>query len=161
MRIWHRYLGFFLTGMMAIYAFSGIIMIFRNTDFLKQNKLVKQKLASGLQGEALGRALRSRDFKVESEKGDIIFFKQGTYNKATGEAQLTIKSWPQAIEKLTQLHKANTDSPLFYLNVFFGMSLLFFVLSSFWMFMPGTTIFRRGIYFVMAGVVLTIIMLFV
>jgi uncharacterized iron-regulated membrane protein len=36
MRIYHRYLGFFLAGIMAIYSVSGIIMIFRDTDFLKK-----------------------------------------------------------------------------------------------------------------------------
>ena len=37
-RVWHRYLGFFLAGIMAVYAVSGVVMIFRNTDFLKQEK---------------------------------------------------------------------------------------------------------------------------
>jgi hypothetical protein len=36
MRVYHRYLGFFLAGIMAIYSVSGIIMIFRDTDFLKK-----------------------------------------------------------------------------------------------------------------------------
>ena len=31
-RILHRYLGFFLAGIMMIYAVSGITLIFRNTD---------------------------------------------------------------------------------------------------------------------------------
>ena len=35
MRIYHRYLGFFLAGIMAVYAISGIVLIFRDTDFLK------------------------------------------------------------------------------------------------------------------------------
>ena len=33
MRILHRYLGYFLTGMMAVYAVTGFIMTFRDTDF--------------------------------------------------------------------------------------------------------------------------------
>jgi len=35
MRTYHRYLGFFLSGIMAVYAISGIILIFRDTEFLK------------------------------------------------------------------------------------------------------------------------------
>lgn len=35
MRIIHRYLGFFLAGIMAVYAVSGMVMVFRTTDFLK------------------------------------------------------------------------------------------------------------------------------
>jgi hypothetical protein len=61
---------------------------------------------------------------------------------------------------MTKMHKATTKDPLYYLNIFFGFSLLFFVVSSFWMFMPKTSIFRKGLYFTLAGLVLTLIMLF-
>ncbi|MFM8743655.1 MAG: hypothetical protein ACKODM_10070, partial [Cytophagales bacterium] len=64
-----------------------------------------------------------------------------------------------ALEKLTKMHKATTKSPLFFLNIFFGISLLFFVISAFWMFIPTSDIFKKGLYFTAAGIVLTIIML--
>jgi hypothetical protein len=160
MRIYHRYLGFFLAGIMAVYAISGIILIFRDTNFLKQETLVQQQLQPGLTADALGKAIRMKDLKIESVTGDVQNFKQGTYNTATGSVSYTTKSLPKMIEKLTHLHKASTKDPLFYLNVFFGVSLLFFVLSSFWMFMPKTSIFKKGLYFTLAGVVLTIVMLF-
>ena len=161
MRVYHRYLGFFLAGIMAVYALSGIVMIFRDTDFLKKEKLVEKKLSPGLNAEDLGKAIRIGDLKIESENGDLQTFSQGSYNKANGEVKYTMKSWPKIIEKLTQLHKANTKQPLFYLNIFFGISLLFFVISAFWMFMPKTTIFKKGLYFTLAGIILTIILLFV
>lgn len=161
MRVYHRYLGFFLAGIMAVYALSGIVMIFRDTDFLKKEKLVEKKLSPDLKAEELGKAIRINGLKIESENGDLQTFSQGSYNKATGEVKYTMKSWPKIIEKLTQLHKANTKQPLFYLNIFFGVSLLFFVISAFWMFMPETTIFKKGLYFTLAGIILTIILLFV
>jgi len=161
MRIWHRYLGFFLAGIMAVYALSGIVMIFRNTDFLKQEKTEKRIVKPGLSAEELGREFRIRDLKFESTNGDVVTFKDGSYNKVTGEAEHTTKSLPKLVSSLTQLHKANTNSPLFYLNIFFGLSLFFFVLSSFWMFMPGTSIFKKGLYFTLAGIILTLVMLFV
>ncbi len=65
------------------------------------------------------------------------------------------------LQKLTQLHKASTKQPLFFLNVFFAASLLFFVISSFWMFMPKTSIFKKGLYFTLAGIALTLILLWV
>ncbi len=160
MRIYHRYLGFFLAGIMAVYAISGIILIFRDTNFLKQTKRVEQQLQPGLTAEALGKAIRIKELKIESVNGDVQTFKNGTYNNATGAVSYSTKSLPKMIEKLTHLHKANTKDPLFYLNVFFGASLLFFVISSFWMFMPKTSIFKKGLYFTLAGVVLTLIMLF-
>lgn len=161
MRIWHRYLGFFLAGIMAVYALSGVILIFRDTDFLKKEKQIEKKLAAGLNAEQVGKEIKIRELKFDKENGDLQIFKQGTYNKLTGETKYTVKSLPFVLDKFTKLHKANTKHPLFYLNVFFGVSLLFFVISSFWMFMPKTTIFKRGLYFTLAGIILTIILLWI
>jgi hypothetical protein len=161
MRIYHRYLGFFLAGIMAVYAISGIILIFRDTNFLKKEKQITQQLSPNLSPEDIGKAIRNRDLKIESVNGDILTFRNGTYNKQTGTVNYTIKTLPRLVEKLTHLHKASTKEPLFYLNVFFGASLLFFVISSFWMFMPKTSIFKKGLYFTLAGIVLTLVLLLV
>ena len=160
MRIYHRYLGFFLAGIMAVYALSGIILIFRDTNFLKKTNHISQQLKPGLTPEDLGKAIRIRDLKIEATNGDTQTFKTGTYNSQTGAVNYTTKSLPFLVQKLNNLHKANTKHPLFYLNIFFGASLLFFVLSSFWMFMPKTTIFKKGLYYTLAGIVLTVILLF-
>jgi len=159
MRIYHRYLGFFLAGIMAVYSLSGIVLIFRDTNFLKQEKIVQQQLQPGLSADSVGKAIRMRDLKFTSVNGDVQSFKDGTYNTATGAVSYTTRSLPKFIEKLTHLHKASTKDPLFYLNVFFGVSLFFFVLSSFWMFMPKTSIFKKGLYFTLAGVALVVLML--
>ena len=111
MRVYHRYLGFFLAGIMAVYAVSGIVMIFRETEFLKSEVITEKILP--------------KDFKTE------------------------------------KMHKATTNEPLFFLNIFFGLSLLFFVVSSFWMFMPKTAIFKKGVYFTIGGIVLTLILLYI
>lgn len=161
MRIVHRYLGFFLAGIMAVYALSGIILIFRDSDFLKQEKQIVKTVKPNASGDDLGRMLELRGFKAEREEGDIVYFKEGTYNKKTGVADYKTKGLPFVLEKMSHLHKAKSGDPLFFLNIFFGLSLLFFVLSSFWMFMPKTTIFKKGLYFTAAGLVLTLILLFV
>ncbi len=161
MRVYHRYLGFFLAGIMAVYALSGIVLIFRETDFLKSEKLIEKKLASNLEADAVGKEIKMRDLKFEKVEGDLASFKQGTYNKATGEVKYSVKSLPFIVDKLTKLHKANTKSPVYFLNIFFGISLLFFVISSFWMFLPKTSIFKKGMLFAVAGLVLTLILIFV
>ncbi|MDP5170361.1 MAG: PepSY domain-containing protein [Bacteroidia bacterium] len=161
MRVVHRYLGFFLVGIMAMYALSGTVLIFRNTDFLKQTVEIERELAPNLSAEELGQALRMRGLKADKEEGDLLYFKQGTYNKATGVASYTEKKLPVLIDKMTHVHKATTDQPLYWLNIFFGASLLFFVVSSFWMFRPKTSIFRKGMYFTIGGFILTLIMLWV
>jgi uncharacterized iron-regulated membrane protein len=161
MRIWHRYLGFFLAGIMAVYAVSGVVMIFRNTDFLKKKETISKKLKPALSADDLGKEIRIRELKIESENGDVQSFKGGSYNKATGDVQYTVKSLPPVMDKLTKLHKASAGQPLFFLNVFFGASLLFFVVSSFWMFLPKTSIFKKGMYAALAGIILTLVLLFV
>ncbi|MCH4552963.1 MULTISPECIES: hypothetical protein [Aestuariibaculum] len=160
MRIIHRYLGFFLIGIMTVYALSGVVLIFRDSDFLKIESEVEKQLQPNLPTNQLGRELKIRDFKVAKEEGDVLFFNNGEYNKATGEAKFIQKELPLVLNKMTKLHKAKSKDPLFYLNIFFGVSLLFFAISSFWMFMPKTHIFRKGMYFTVFGMVLTFILLF-
>jgi len=161
MRIIHRYLGFFLAGIMAVYALSGIIMIFRDTDFLKKKSQIIKDIKTNAEDKELGQLLGMRELKVKKTEGDIVYFDNGTYNKATGHAELTKKELPYIINKLNNLHKSRSGQPLFFLNVFFGISLLFFVLSSFWMFTPKTSIFKKGLYFTLAGVVLTVLLMLV
>ena len=161
MRVYHRYLGYFLAGIMAVYSISGITLIFRDTDFLKSEKQIEKQLKPNMSNEELGRELRMRDLNVEKEEGDIIRFKQGTYNKATGVANYSTMELSHFIDKLQKLHKADTKSPLFFLNVFFGFSLFFFVVSAFYMFLPNTTVFKKGLYFALAGVVLTLVLIFI
>ncbi|MEJ7644936.1 MAG: hypothetical protein WKF87_10095 [Chryseolinea sp.] len=161
MRVYHRYLGFFLSGIMAVYAISGIILIFRDTDFLKSENEIEAQLEMNLPDDEVGRALRIREFKVERTEGDVMYFKTGFYNKASGIAKHKVKQLPYVIEKMTKLHKANSGSPLFFLNIFFGVSLLFFVVSAFWMFLPKTPLFRKGLYFALAGLFLALILLFI
>ena len=160
MRIIHRYLGFFLAGIMAVYALSGILLIFRDTDVLKKKENITKQLEPNIAKEKLGKALDMRKFRVEKEEGDIYYFKDGTYNKTTGEASYTKKELPFVLGKMTHLHKAKSSEPLFFLNIFFGVSLLFFVISAFWMFMPSSSVFRKGMYFTIGGIVLTLLLLF-
>lgn len=165
MRVYHRYLGFFLAGIMAVYALSGIVLIFRDTSFLKKKQTITKTLSPSLGAEQVGQAIRMRDLKFQpaapGADSTIKKFRDGTYNSQTGEVSYTVTILPTIVQKLTHLHKAGTKDPLFYLNVFFGVALLFFVISSFWMFMPKTSIFKKGLIFTAAGVVLTIIMLLV
>lgn len=161
MRLYHRYLGFFLVGIMAVYAVSGILLIFRDTDFLKQEKQVTKKIKPQATAAELKELLKIKEFQVEKEEAGKVYFKNGVYDAATGEAVITIKELPKLLNRMTQLHKAKTADPLFFLNIFFGVSLLFFVISSFWMFLPKTTIYKKGMYFVVAGIILTILMMMI
>ena len=162
MRILHRYTGFFLAGIMAVYALSGIVLIFRDTNFFKKETQVEKKLDPGIAADELGKQIRVRDLKFTKTTGDLQYFDQGTYNSKTGLVNYTSRDLPFVLNKLTQLHKSSsTKQPLYFFNIFFAASLLFFAVSSFWMFKPSTKIFKKGMYFTLAGVVLMLILLYV
>ena len=160
MRIYHRYLGFFLSGIMAVYALSGMIMIFRNTDFLKVETKYERQLSPGLSAAKLGEEIKIRRLKGVEDSEQEIVFAEGVYNKETGQASYTLKALPVVLKKMEDMHKATSDQPLFYLNLFFGASLLFFVVSSFFMFLPKSKTFRYGIYYAVAGLGLTVVMVY-
>ena len=66
--------------------------------------------------------------------------------------QLSINlTTPKPLAKLVKLHKATTNSPLFFLNISFGLALLFFVISAFLMFMPKLPFFKNGVKISLAG----------
>ena len=161
MRIVHRYLGFFLAGIMAVYALSGIVLIYRETDFLKSEKIIEKNLDPGLSTEELGKTMRIRDFKITRTEEDIVYFENGTYNSKTGLIHYTSKELPSILKKLAELHKATSKQPLYWLNVFFGIALFFFVVSSFFMFKPNTKNLREGIYISIAGIILTVLLLYI
>ncbi len=159
MRIIHRNLGFFLGGIMAVYAISGVLMIFRNTDFLKKEVLTQRNVPPNLSTEELRSTLKLKG--TITTEDNLYFFKQGTYDKESGVAFVSKQELPTILKKMENLHKATTDSPLYWLNIFFGVSLLFFVISAFWMFLPSTSAFKKGLYFSLAGIILTLILLLV
>lgn len=159
-RLLHRYLGFFLAGVMAMYAISGIILIFRETSFLKSEIIETRQLEPNLTGVELSPKLRM-GVKVEKQGGNVLYFKDGNYDTATGVATVKKMKLPFVLEKMERLHKATTNSPLYFFNIFFGLSLLFFVLSAFWMFLPSMPIFKKGMYYTTGGILLTLIMLFI
>lgn len=150
-RKYHRWLGFFLAGIMAVYASSGILLIFRTTDFLKYESTTEYTLAPGLSAKNLGKELGLRKFALKEETEEQLIYAEGSYNKLSGEATVTKKDYPVVLAKLVSLHKATTNSPLFILNIFFGISLLFFVVSAFVMFMPKALVYKNGLKIAAAG----------
>lgn len=160
MRIIHRYLGFFMAGILAIYAISGIVLIFRDSDVFTHEHKYEVTVPQGTSNENLGELLGIKNFKVERQEAGIVYFKEGEYNLTSGKANYSKRELPLVLDKMTHLHKAKSSQPLFFLNILFGLSVLFFVVSAFWMFLPGTKVFKKGIYFAIGGMVLALVLLF-
>lgn len=160
MRMWHRYAGFFILGFALLYGISGITLIMRDTDFMKKEKKITFNLAPGIDPSELGRNLRMREFNVEKTDGDVIYFKGGSYNKATGAVEQTVKDLVFPFNKMTELHKTPSGKPLHWFTFTFALVLLFLAISSLWMFKSTTKMFRQGIIIVIAGIAVAGILLF-
>jgi hypothetical protein len=161
MRALHRDIGFFVVGLIILYSLSGIVLIYRDTDFLKHEAQIEKKLSPNLQVSELGAMLRLKDFKVLKTEGDILYFPNGSYNALTGVAEYTRKELPVWLDKFCNLHKTASQNPAHWFTTVFGALLFFLAISSFWMFKAGTRLFRRGIIIAGTGIVFTVILLLI
>lgn len=159
MRLLHRDIGFFVVGLAIIYSISGIVLIYRDTDFLKHKELIEIKLSPNLEESEIAKALYIWDLKVLKTEGDSVFFKEGVYNKTTGAAKYTSQELPGWLNMFIKLHLSSSESRGHWFSTIFGLLLLFLAISSFWMFKPKTKLFRRGIYTAIAGIVFAIVLL--
>ena len=161
MRALHRDIGFLIIGLTIIYCFSGVVLIFRNTSFLKSKVNVETQLKSDIKAADLGAALKFKRFEILDEDADKIYFRDGVYTKSTGVAVYTTEKFPAFIEKLINLHKTSSDYAAHWFTVAFGILLVFLALSSFWMFKPNTKFFKRGMAFTGLGFVIALFMILI
>ena len=157
-RILHRYIGFFLVGIMFIYALSGIVLTFRNSDIFRIQKHVELNLQPNLNVDQLAQTLRLRHLNIEKETEETLFFKAGQYNKASGVVSYEKSEYPTIISKLVNLHKTPSGGIVSWFTTFFGIALMFLAVSSFWMFKPKTKMFKKAILVATAGIIFTIIL---
>ena len=161
MRTLHRDIGFFTVGLVILYSLSGIVLIYRDTGFMKQKTQVERKLAVGLEPEELGKALQIRDFRVINSVGETVYFKDGSYSQSTGVAVYTAEDIIFPFNRFIELHKTRSGGVSHWFGTAFGMLLFFMAISSFWMVRKGSALFRRSLYLAGAGIVLTIILLMI
>lgn len=166
MRVLHRDIGFLVVGLTVVYALSGIVLVYRNTDFMKSVTHVEMTVAPHLLPEDLGRQLHLRHLDVTSVVGDEIRFKdgrnvpQGTYNAATGALSYDAMQLPAVLQAFNRLHMINSSKGAHVIAVFYGAMLLFLGISGLAMFKPKSSQFRRGLLLSGLGIVLTIAILF-
>lgn len=161
MRYLHNKIGFFIAGLVIIYGLSGLLQTYRDTDVLKHEVVHEKRLSPNLTEQELGSNLRLRNFKISKTEGNVLYFKEGTYNAETGMAKYVTKEWYSWLVPFTELHKSSSQSVAHYFTTLFGIALLFMSVSAFWMFKPGTKLFSSGVYLTIAGIIASIILLFV
>ncbi|MEZ5072993.1 MAG: hypothetical protein R2751_19120 [Bacteroidales bacterium] len=158
MRTLHRDVSYFTLGLILIYALAGLTLIYRDTEFLKKEKNKTMTLEAGTDPSQVGQALRMRDFEIISADGDMVFFKGGSYNQATGEVTYTVNELVFPLNKFTSLHKTPSGNGLHWFTLVFGLSILFLAVSSLWMFKPGSRVFKKSMIKVGIGVVVAVLL---
>ncbi len=162
MRALHRDLGFLAIGLVIVYALSGIILIYRDTDFMKRTETVEKTLAPGLSAEQLGGELKMRGFKVTGQTSSTILFDGGTYDIGSGKAVYTQKSVVAPFDRFISLHKASSgNNKSHWALMLFGVILFFLALSSLFIYKPKTKLFRRGAWLTVVGVAVTVLLLLI
>lgn len=159
MRSLHRDLGYLVVGLVVIYSLSGIILIYRDTGFMKRDVLIEKKLEPALSGLQLNDALRLKGFSVKTETDRQILFNTGSYDKQTGQVSYTVQEVDPPFNRFISLHKIISSKSVHWLMVVFGVIMFFLAVSSFWMFKPGTRFFRRGIWLAVIGAVGAVLLL--
>ena len=143
-RVLHRYLGFFLSGIMFMYALTGITLTYRDKETFKTEVVIERQIEKGLESTP-----------------EIRGAKNIEYNSETGDLKYIQMQPPKFLGMMEKMHKATSSTPLFFLNIFFGVGLLFFVVSAYWMFLPETDVFKKALYFTLAGIVISALMILV
>lgn len=159
MRSLHRDLGYLTFGLVIIYALSGIILMYRNTDFLKKEVAVELQLKPNMPVEDISRELRMREVKAIKTESDFIYFQNGTYNRASGMTVFTSKEVMFPLNKFVNFHKAISSNKAHWFNLIFGGVFLFLAISSLWMFKVNTKTFKRGIILTVVGIVFSLVLL--
>jgi hypothetical protein len=158
MRNLHNNLGFIIVGLVVIYSLSGIVQTYRDTSFLKHEVLNEKTIDTHLDIEKLGKAVKQKDLKIDKAEGDMVYFKDGSYNTVTGEVKYTTKELYGWVKPFTELHKSNSKGVVHYFTIAFAVALFFMSISAFWMFKPGTKAFSSGVILTVVGIIASIIL---
>lgn len=160
MRILHRDIGFFMIGMIIIFSLSGIMLIYRETDFLKEETQIEKTLQPSLNAEQLRGQLQMKDFKIVKTEGDVVYFQNGTYNSTTGYTRYSVKKVMLPFNKMIDLHKTSNKKIVHWAILCFGILLFFMALSSCWMLKRESHWYKRGLVLAVLGIILALLLVF-
>lgn len=159
MRVLHRNLGYLVLALAIVYSLSGILLIYRGTDFMKREVRIEKRVAPGLSPQELGRMLKIKNFRTTGENNLRIDFPEGTYDKTTGAVSYTVHEVIRPFNKLIELHKISSANGVHWFALLFGIAIFLLAVTSLFMFKRGTPVFRRSAWYVAGGVVLAVLLL--
>ncbi|MCG8582844.1 MAG: hypothetical protein MI866_23195 [Bacteroidales bacterium] len=161
MRSLHRDIGFLMIGLTLVYAVSGIILLYRDTEIFTIDKEYVEIIKPDTPADQLGSALELRRLRVLEERNDTIFFNYGYYCQTSGKAVYTINTYPDFVWTINSFHKLKSRFTSHWFATVYGIMLLFLAISSLWMYKPSTKKFRRGLVLTAVGLILAAIAIYI
>ncbi|NJK98034.1 MAG: hypothetical protein HC905_26795 [Bacteroidales bacterium] len=161
MRMLHRNVGYYLIGFVIIYSLSGVLLIYRDTDLLKQETVVEKNLPKDTDPAKLGEILRIRKFNIIKEENNIFYFENGSFDRSTGQVLFTTKEPLPVLQKINSFHKLSSKDGLHWVSLGIGILLFFMAISSFWMYKKGSKTLKRGILIAVAGLITALAVVFI
>lgn len=159
MRALHRDIGFLTLGLTIVYALSGVLLIYRTTDFMKIDRTEELQLEKNLSADDLGGKLRIRGFKAERQEDSVIYFAQGFYDAEAGKATVSRKVYVPPFDKLVALHKITERNKVSPITAVYGLMLFFMAISSLFMFKFKSKRGRRGLVLTVVGLAATVLII--
>ena len=165
LRAIHRDLGYFFVGVILIYGVSGILL---NHEISAYSTYAhKFKIEQQLDKEALEKQIKQdySDFKlnkiIPNKKGFQIFIEGGVgqYENQTGMLHFETYKRYALIDFVHRLHY-NTIRGWKYMADFFAAALIFFAISGLFLTRGKKGVARRGKWFVIAGISITLLIFF-
>jgi len=150
-RCLHRDIGFLVLGLTLAYALSGVVLVYRETGFLKSVEHVERSLPSGLAPETLAKILHLRRVEVTGSDGGVIAFRDGMgvsggrYDSITGDVSYEAMQYPSFVDRLIRIHKLASSKAMSAVSVAYGVLLSFLAVSSLFMYGKRHSGFRRGL----------------
>lgn len=163
LRILHRDIGYFIVGIAVVYALSGFFLNHKNAFPSVKTERQSLQLPTGLAGSEFteyfqkavpGTSVINRIVK----KGEILFYIEngkGLYNAKNGKVNYEKYKTRHFIRFVNQLHFNNKKGWPVIADIFIVL-LLFLAVSGLFI-VPGKNgFFKRGIWFMLAGILLVI-----
>ncbi|NQY20785.1 MAG: hypothetical protein HRT40_05650 [Campylobacteraceae bacterium] len=184
----HRDLGYFVIGITLIYTITGIVLSGRALGWLEQTYVIEKNLSKDITKiefikklELSFKELDSKSdipmsimksanksikyFKFSEEKDNILYFKSRSnninYNTKSGNVIYKYISYPPYLKSVISAHKATHEKLWFYLAILYSIILSFLAISAMFMVKGKFGFKKRGIYFMLAGIFLVLIFLFI
>ncbi|WP_419175389.1 hypothetical protein [Desulfosediminicola sp.] len=161
LRSLHRDIGYFVIGLTVIFTLSGLLLVFRDTAFLKYPSVVKKDLQTEMGTGEVQSALKLKRVTVVDTEGETYRIVSGNeqigiYDLVSGKAEYTTYTYPNLVNKLNMLHKATFASAHSFLAIIYGILLLFLALSPLCFHRPGSRLFRRSLTYLGGGLVFAV-----